>query len=154
MKTLSQVINEAFFEASIKFNVNVETKLSPRKTYHISTTDEDLVFDSWDVDGFTAKIVELKQNGLQDLTSCGIKFNVEVKTQSNNSQVLLERRIYLEQNFKNGKPTWSSATANDMIVGVAADDTLMKQILKKLEKEYEAISGIKIKLDANAYKNL
>lgn len=151
MKTLVQVINEAFFEASIKFKVNVETRPS-RNAYRISTTDGDFVYNN--VNEFVDKITELKDNGLQDLTSCGIKFNVEAKTQSNNSQVLLDRRIYIEQNFKNGKPTDSYVEANDMIVGVAADDTLMKQILKKLEKEYEAISGLKIKLDANAYKNL
>ena len=67
-------------------------------------------------------------------------------------QVILNRIITLNQEFKDGKPAWTSMYSNDVIRDL--DEAFLKRLAKELKKEWDTLVKIPFKLDANAHKNL
>ena len=149
MKSLSKFINESFYKTAIKKEVNVQIKTKQIDAYQIYTVEDTITTKNYDE--FSAKIQELQANKLEGLMEICVGFKVMVFDEATD-QVILNRIITLNQEFKDGKPAWTSMYSNDVIRDL--DEAFLKRLAKELKKEWDTLVKIPFKLDANAHKNL
>lgn len=156
MKTLSQVINEAFYGDILKRDVNVQIKVPtahPTPIYNLFSIHGEK-FSYFKYDDFKRKLDEFRNNKLTDLEECNVVFKVMIFDDNDyvkGEQLIDECIITMYQLYKDGKPNYSNIASEGVMHGL--DDGFKKRLAKQLKKEFDTTTGLTFQLDPNAYKN-
>lgn len=160
MKTISQVINEMFYEDSLKRDVNVQIKvptLHEKPIYSLYATDGE-EFHYHIYNDFRVKLDEFRQNKLKNLAECRVIFKVMIFDANDavkGDQLIDECLFTICQIYKDGKHDDSTIISDRFLgrMGSVLDDAFKKRLVKQMKKEFDNTTGLSFKLNPNVWRD-